>query len=67
MTVEEADFKTDFPETDISKLALLDRASAERLDTYLGTIDKVSQFGISNDYRQITIGQQIRFCVSIGV
>ncbi|MBY4973656.1 hypothetical protein K6V43_09800 [Streptococcus suis] len=59
VTVEEADFKTDFPETDISKLALLDRASAEKIgDTYLGTIDKVSQFGISNDYRQITIGQQ---------
>ncbi len=52
-------FKTDFPETDISKLALLDRASAEKIgDTYLGTIDKVSQFGTSNDYRQITIGQQ---------
>lgn len=59
ITVTDADFKSDFPETDISKLALLDRASAEKIgDTYLGTIDKVSQFGISNDYRQITIGQQ---------
>lgn len=59
VTVTDADFKTDFPETDISKLALLDRASAEKIgDTYLGTIDKVSQFGISDDYRQITIGQQ---------
>lgn len=59
ITVTDADFKADFPETDISKLALLDRASAEKIgDTYLGTIDKVSQFGISDDYRQITIGQQ---------
>lgn len=59
VTVQDADFKEDFPETDISKLALLDRASAEKIgDTYLGTIDKVSQFGISDDYRQITIGQQ---------
>ncbi|HFR3771443.1 TPA: hypothetical protein ACHVGM_001900, partial [Streptococcus suis] len=59
ITVQDADFKADFPETDISRLALLDRASAEKIgDTYLGTIDKVSQFGISDDYRQITIGQQ---------
>lgn len=59
VSVTEADFKEDFPETDISKLALLDRASAEKIgDTYLGTIDKVSQFGISDDYRQITIGEQ---------
>ncbi|HEM3725815.1 TPA: hypothetical protein U1D16_001222 [Streptococcus suis] len=59
ISVTDADFKSDFPETDISKLALLDRASAEKIgDTYLGTIDKVSQFGISDDYRQITIGQQ---------
>ncbi|HFI0151392.1 TPA: hypothetical protein ACGO3A_002159 [Streptococcus suis] len=59
ISVTDADFKSDFPETDISKLALLDRASAEKIgDTYLGTIDKVSQFGISDDYSQITIGQQ---------
>lgn len=59
VTVQEKDFKADFPETDVSKLALLDRDSAEKIgDTYLGTIDKVSQFGISDDYRQITIGQQ---------
>lgn len=59
ITVKEADFTEDFPETDISTLALLDRASAEKIgDTYLGTIDKVSQFGISDDYRQITIGKQ---------
>ncbi|MDY4001824.1 MAG: hypothetical protein SOY62_04770 [Streptococcus orisratti] len=57
--VTEADFTKDFPETDISKLALLDRSSAKKIgDTYLGTIDKVSQFGISDDYRQITIGKQ---------
>ncbi len=59
ITVKEADFNKDFPETNISTLALLDRASAEKIgDTYLGTIDKVSQFGISDDYRQITIGEQ---------
>lgn len=59
ITVKEADFTEDFPETDISTLALLDRASAKKIgDTYLGTIDKVSQFGISDDYRQITIGKQ---------
>lgn len=59
ITVTEKDFVEDFPETDITKLALLDRASAEKIgDTYLGTIDKVSQFGISDDYRQITIGEQ---------
>ncbi len=57
--VTEADFSKDFPETDISTLALLDRASAKKIgNTYLGTIDKVSQFGISSDYRQITIGKQ---------
>ena len=59
ITVKEADFTKDFPETNISTLALLDRASAEKIgDTYLGIIDKVSQFGISDDYRQITIGEQ---------
>lgn len=59
ITVKEADFSKDFPTTDISALALLDRASAKKIgDTYLGTIDKVSQFGISDDYRQVTIGQQ---------
>lgn len=57
--VKNADFKKDFPETNISTLALLDRESAEKIgDTYLGTIDKVSQFGISDDYRQITIGKK---------
>lgn len=57
--VKDADFKSDFPESNISTLALLDRESAEKIgDTYLGTIDKVSQFGISDDYRQITIGKQ---------
>ncbi|KHD45728.1 hypothetical protein ACVRZD_06520 [Streptococcus hongkongensis] len=59
ITVKNADFKKDFPETNVSTLALLDRESAEKIgDTYLGTIDKVSQFGISDDYRQITIGKQ---------
>ncbi|WP_332059591.1 hypothetical protein [Streptococcus canis] len=56
--VKDADFNKDFPETDLSALALLDRDSAEKIgDTYLGTIDKVSQFGISDEYRQITIGK----------
>ncbi|SUO89311.1 hypothetical protein [Streptococcus uberis] len=57
--VKNADFKQDFPESNLSTLALLDRESAEKIgDTYLGTIDKVSQFGISKDYRQITIDKQ---------
>lgn len=57
--VKNADFKQDFPESNLSTLALLDRESAEKIgDTYLGTVDKVSQFGISKDYRQITIGKQ---------
>ncbi|MCK1225780.1 hypothetical protein [Streptococcus uberis] len=57
--VKNADFKQDFPESNLSTLALLDRESAEKIgDTYLGTIDKVSQFGISKDYRQITIAKQ---------
>ncbi|CAM4125414.1 hypothetical protein AT575_06335 [Streptococcus penaeicida] len=59
ISVKSADFKKDFPESNISTLALLDRESAEKIgDTYLGTIDKVSQFGISKEYRQITIGKQ---------
>lgn len=59
LKVKTADFHQDFPESNISTLALLDRESAEKIgDTYLGTIDKVSQFGISKDYRQITIGNQ---------
>ncbi len=54
--VKNADFNKDFPETDLSALALLDRDSAEKIgDTYLGTIDKVSQFGISEQVFQ-TIG-----------
>lgn len=57
--VKNADFNKDFLETDLSALALLDRDSAEKIgDTYLGTIDKVSQFGISDEYRQITIGKR---------
>lgn len=59
ISVKSADFKKDFPESNLSTLALLDRESAEKIgDTYLGTIDKVSQFGISKEYRQITIGKQ---------
>lgn len=58
ITVKKADFSKDFPETNLSALALLDRDSAEKIgDTYLGTIDKVSQFGISDEYRQVTIGE----------
>ncbi|WP_438831923.1 hypothetical protein [Streptococcus pluranimalium] len=59
ISVKNASFDKDFPETDLSTLALLDRKSAKKIgDTYLGTIDKVSQFGISDAYRQITIGNQ---------
>lgn len=59
ITVKNASFEKDFPKTDLSRLALLDRKSAKKIgDTYLGTIDKVSQFGISDAYRQVTIGNQ---------
>lgn len=59
ISVKNASFENDFPESDLSTLALLDRKSAKKIgDTYLGTIDKVSQFEISDAYRQITIGNQ---------
>lgn len=56
--VEEKDFK-DMEETDLNKLSLLDRESATNIgNSYLGNIDKVSQFKVSNEYRQITIKDQ---------
>lgn len=56
--IEEKSFG-EFPEGDLNKLALLDRDSATRIgNSYLGNIDKVSQFEISDEYRQITIKDQ---------
>ena len=54
--VETKEFNTDFPNTDINKLALLDKDSAKKIgNSLMGTIDKESQFEISDEYRQITI------------
>lgn len=56
ISVKDKNFKDDFPETEINHLALLDRKSAEKIgNSYLGQIDKVSQFEVSDEYRQITI------------
>ena len=54
--VENKEFNTDFPNTDVNKLALLDKTSAVKIgNSLMGTIDKESQFEISGEYRQITI------------
>lgn len=54
--VENKEFNADFPNTDINKLALLDKTSAVKIgNSLMGTIDKESQFEISGEYRQITI------------
>lgn len=54
--VETKEFNADFPNTDINKLALLDKDSAKKIgNSLMGTIDKESQFEISDEYRQITI------------
>lgn len=57
ITVTEADFSEDFPETDINQIPLVDRDTAERLgNRQLGNItDLVSQFEVADDYTQITI------------
>lgn len=56
ISVKDKNFKDNFPETEINHLALLDRKSAEKIgNSYLGQIDKVSQFEVSDEYRQITI------------
>ena len=54
--VENKEFNTDFQNTDVNKLALLDKDSAVKIgNSLMGTIDKESQFEISKEYRQITI------------
>ena len=56
ITVEEADFQTDMPETtEITNIALMDTASAKVLgNRKLGSLsDVVSQFEISDQYTQI--------------
>ena len=54
--VENKDFNSDFQNTDVNKLALLDKDSAIKIgNSLMGTIDKESQFEISGEYRQITI------------
>lgn len=57
ITVQEADFGEDFPETDINQIPLVDRDTAERLGSrQLGNItDLVSQFEVAEDYTQISI------------
>ena len=58
MQIQEKDFN-ELPESDLNKLSLLDRESATNIgNSYLGNIDKVSQFKVSNEYRQITIKDQ---------
>ena len=54
--VENKEFNSDFQNTDVNKLALLDKDSAVKIgNSLMGTIDKESQFEISGEYRQITI------------
>ena len=54
--VENKEFNSDFQNTDVNKLALLDKDSAVKIgNSLMGTIDKESQFEISKEYRQITI------------
>lgn len=58
ISIEEKSFD-EFPVSNLNKLALLDRNSAKKIgDSYLGSIEKVSQFDISKEYRQITIKDQ---------
>lgn len=57
ITVDQAVFEEDFPETNINQIPLVDRDTAERLgNRQLGNITElVSQFEVANDYTQITI------------
>ena len=59
ISVKNKDFSKDFPESNVDQLALLSKTSAKNIgNSYLGTIDKVSQFNVSDEYRQITINQK---------
>lgn len=55
--VENADFKKDFPQTDLASVPLIDRDTAMRLgNRRLGALtDLVSQFEVADDYTQINI------------
>lgn len=57
ITVTQADFATDFPETDVNKIPLIDRDTAIRLgNRRLGALTNlVSQFVVSDEYVQINI------------
>lgn len=57
ITVDQASFEEDFPETNINQIPLVDRDTAERLgNRQLGNISElVSQFEVADDYTQITI------------
>lgn len=57
ITVEVADFTSDFPETDVNQIPLIDRDTAMRLgNRRLGALtDLVSQFEVADDYTQINI------------
>lgn len=57
ISVDQAIFAEDFPETNINQIPLVDRDTAERLgNRQLGNITElVSQFEVADDYTQITI------------
>lgn len=55
--IEQADFATDFPKTDLNQITLIDRDTATRLgNRHLGALTNlVSQFEAADDYTQINI------------
>lgn len=57
ITYETANFKENFPETNVNQIPLVDRDTAERLgNRHLGALtDLVSQFEAASDYTQINI------------
>lgn len=57
INLQTADFKKDFPKTDVSQIPLIDRDTADRLgNRHLGAVSElVSQFDIAPDYTQINI------------
>lgn len=60
LKVEEAEFVTDFPETNLNQVPLIDRDTATRLgNRKLGSLTKlVSQFEVAPDYTQVNIQSQ---------
>lgn len=55
--IEQADFSTEFPQTDLNQITLIDRDTATRLgNRHLGALTNlVSQFEAADDYTQINI------------